>query len=199
MTAFTVRTTSGILLIVSFVLHLGGVLLFTAKFYGWYIETRTYLIWERGLFMAAYAAAAPAVALLEIVLRDAGAAVLARLAATVFVMAAVLALVAEAASLSQQGSIAALVVVMVVLLFIAEAICGGALLKCGVVPAWIAWTMIAWNIGWLLVLPIVSPADIYYPILHFLPLLLVGIPLARRRSPVEEPDILNVSRKHGTT
>jgi hypothetical protein len=177
------RRLSGVLLILSFVLHLGGVLLFSANFFGWYIEkTPTYLIWERGLFMAAYAAAALAVALLEIVLREAGAAVLVRLAATAFVMAAVLALVAEAASLSQQGSMAALVVVMVVLLFIAEAILGGALLNCAVVPAWIAWAMIAWNVGWLLVLPIVSPSDMYYPLLHFIPLLLIGIPLARPSS-----------------
>jgi hypothetical protein len=182
MTSITARTTSGALLIVSFVLHLGGVLLFSANFYGLYIDkTPTYLIWERGLFMAAYIAAAPAITLLEIVLSEAGAAVLGRMAATAFVMAAVLALVAEAASLSQQGAMAALVVVMVVLLFIAEAILGGALLKCGVLPAWIGWTMIAWNIGWLLVLPIVSPADMYYPLLHFIPLLLIGVPLARAR------------------
>jgi hypothetical protein len=46
--------------------------------------------------------------------------------------------------------------------------------------AWIGWTMLAWNLGWLIVLPLVSPGDRYYPILHFVPLLLIGVPLARR-------------------
>jgi hypothetical protein len=73
----------------------------------------------------------------------------------------------------------ALVDVMVALLFVADLILGGALLKSGLVPAWITWTLIVWNIGWLVVLPIVSPADIYFPLPHFIPLLLIGIPLAR--------------------
>ena len=44
----------------------------------------------------------------------------------------------------------------------------------------VGWTMVVWNVGWLVLLPIVSPGDLYYPILHAIPLLLIGIPLARR-------------------
>jgi hypothetical protein len=84
--------------------------------------------------------------------------------------------------LSGQDALPPLMVVMVVLLLVAEAILGAALLSSRLVPTWISWTTMAWNIGWLMVLPIVSPTDIYYPILHFVPLVLIGIPLARRES-----------------
>ena len=91
---------SGILLIGSFILNMGGVLLFSGhNTYGWFDETPTSLRWERRLFIAAYVVATLGVALLELSLREAsaGAAVLARLGATAFLMA-VGALVAEAAT-----------------------------------------------------------------------------------------------------
>jgi hypothetical protein len=44
----------------------------------------------------------------------------------------------------------------------------------------VGWTMVVWNVSWLMLLPIVSPGDLDYPILHAIPLLLIGIPLARR-------------------
>ena len=37
-----------------------------------------------------------------------------------------------------------------------------------------------WNLGWLAVLVAGVPEDLYYPILHFLPLLLIGIGLVRQ-------------------
>src|SRR5215207_8511379 len=170
MRPFAARGLSGVLLIVAFVLNMGGVVLFSGtQFYGWFVDSPTLLAWERSMFIAAYVAAALGVALLENILRETAAAVLARLGVTAFLMAAVVALV---------------VYVMVVLLYVAEAILGAALLGSGAVPAWIGWAMLAWNIGWLLVLPVVSPGDIYYPILHFVPLLLIGIPLARRAASV---------------
>lgn len=47
----------------------------------------------------------------------------------------------------------------------------------GLLPAWVGWTMVAWNIGWLIVLPIFTPSNMYYPFVHFLPWLLIGIAL----------------------
>ena len=44
-----------------------------------------------------------------------------------------------------------------------------------------AWTLIVWNVLWLAILLILSREDPYYPGLHFIPLLLAGIPLAGRR------------------
>jgi hypothetical protein len=36
---------------------------------------------------------------------------------------------------------------------------------------------VVWNVAWPAILPIVSPGDPYYPILHAIPLLMIGIPL----------------------
>jgi len=59
MKPFAARRLSGILLIVSFALHMGGVLVFNATHtIGWFVETTTLLRWERGLFVAAYASPA---------------------------------------------------------------------------------------------------------------------------------------------
>ncbi len=180
MEPFTAWRVSGILLIVAFVLNIGGVVLFNAVMFEWVVETPILLAWERGLFIAAFVVAALGVAVLEMVLRETGAAVLARLGTTAFLIGAVAALVAEAAFLSGLGDMTPLLVVMVVVLFGAEALLGGALLSSGLVPAWIGWTIVVWNIGWLVVLPVISPGDLYYPILHAIPLLLIGISLAGR-------------------
>ena len=179
-TTLTILRISGTLLISSFALHLVGVIMFSGRnFFDWFAETRAFLNWERGMLMAAFLVSALGVSLLELALREADApvlvAVLARLGATAFLIGATVAIVTEAVSLSGQSSVGALMVVMVVVLFVAEAILGGALVRSGILPAWVGWTLIVWNIGWLVVLPIVSPGDIYYPVLHFIPLLLIGI------------------------
>ena len=63
MRALTARRTSGILLIGAFFLNMGGVLPFNGSHtFGWFVETPTYLAWERGLFIAAYVVAALGVA-----------------------------------------------------------------------------------------------------------------------------------------
>jgi hypothetical protein len=174
---------SGLLLIAAFVLNMGGVVLFSgSQIYRWFIDSPTLLAWERSMFIAAYVAAALGIGLLEMVLRDTSAAVLARLGSTAFLMAAVVALVVEAAFLGGRASTSRPVNIMVVLLFVAEATLGAALLRSGAVRAWIGLAVLVWNVGWLVVLPVVSPGDIYYPILHFVPLLLIGIPPARAAS-----------------
>lgn len=179
-TSLTMCRVSGILLIGSFVLQMVGVVMFNGRnLFDWFAETRAFLSWERGMFMAAFLVSALGVSLLELVLREVDAPalvpVLARLGATAFLIGATVAIVTEAASLSGQSATGALVVAMVVVLFVAEAILGGAFVRSGVLPAWVGWTVVVWNIGWLIVLPIVSPGDIYYPILHFIPLLPIGI------------------------
>jgi hypothetical protein len=70
--------------------------------------------------------------------------------------------------------------VFVVSAFLAQAIIGAALLQAGLVAAWIGWVCILWNIAWLVALPLISPRDIYYPVLHSITPLLVGIALLIR-------------------
>jgi hypothetical protein len=171
-------TLSAVLLLAASSLNLACNLMFTARrFLGWFDGTPSYLAWERGLLMAAYIVAALGVSILEIRLRETGGAILATMGATAFLIAAVLALVAETAILAGQGSTTPLVAAMVVLLFAAEAMLGGALAASGLSPAWIGWTVVAWNLGAPVFLALFSPGDIYYPIAHFAPLVLIGISL----------------------
>ena len=49
---------SGLLLLLAFILNLGGVVMYAAGTeYGWVVETPTYHAWERALFMSSYIAA----------------------------------------------------------------------------------------------------------------------------------------------
>jgi hypothetical protein len=54
---------------------------------------------------------------------------------------------------------------------------GAAILVSRLVPAWIGWAAVVWNLACPAVLPIVSPGDPYYPILYAIPLLMISIPL----------------------
>jgi hypothetical protein len=175
------RRVSGLLLLIAFVLNLGGVVMYAAGTeYGWVGETPTYHAWERALLMSSYVAAALGTAVLEPALAEAGAAILGRLAAIAFPMAASVALVMEAISIDgaefRPGN-HALIVVAVLLLFGAELLLGAAVLASRLVPAWAGWAAVVWNVAWPTILPIVSPGDPYYPILHAIPLLMISIPL----------------------
>jgi hypothetical protein len=173
--------TSSALIIAGFLLHLGGVLLFNGRFlFGWFVETPTWFTWERGLFIAAYAASALGVAVLESMLHETRRAVPGRLGATAFLMAAVLAIVVEASFLSEDAGQTPLVVVMAIALLLAEAILGWSLIGSGVIPVWVGWAVLIWSLSWLAVLVALTADDLYFPILHFLPLLLIGIGLVRR-------------------
>ena len=101
---------------------------------------------------------------------------LGRLAVGAFSMAASVALVMEAFSITGAEPYA-LIVVAVLLLFEAEVLLAAAVLASRLVPAWIGWAALVWNVAWPAILPIVSPGDPYYPILHAIPLLMISIPL----------------------
>ncbi len=178
MMALTVRETSAILLIVGVTLQGITVFMWNGRnLLKWSVKMPVYLNWERGSMIAAFVVTALGMSLLEIALREAGETILAHLGATAFLIGAVIGIVVEASFLSEGVSMPALMVAMVAVLFVAQAILGGALLASSLLPAWIGWTVVVWSIGWLIVLPIVSPRDIYYPILHFFPPLLIGVML----------------------
>jgi hypothetical protein len=175
------RQTSSALLMVAFALHLGGVFIFNGReLAGWFQDTTALYTWERSLFIAAFATAALGVDLLGSMPRKAGRAVLGRLSASAFLIAAVLAVVVEASFLSTDASETPSVVVMVVALFVAEAALGWSLIASRLVSDWIGWSLIVWNVGWLAGFTVTRADDFYYPILHFVPLLFVAIGLLRR-------------------
>ena len=66
------------------------------------------------------------------------------------------------------------------LTFLSQALFGAAVLRTGFLPAWVRSVTILWNLGWLIILPIPRPKDMYYPWLHYVALLLTGITLLGR-------------------
>jgi hypothetical protein len=133
-------------------------------------------VWERGSILAAVVLTALGFVLLEATLQDTNGRVLARLGGSAYFFGAVLLAAAEAMRLPSSP----LIVVYVILAFLGQAAIGGALLQANILPSWIGWTTIAWNLGLLVILLAVTPGDIYYPIVHHLMPLLIGIPLLWR-------------------
>jgi hypothetical protein len=114
-------------------------------------------------------------ALLERMLEAAGNMILPPLAMATFLTGAILAVVAESSFFSTKEWPYALLVIFVVLAFLAQAAFGAALLQTGLVPGWAGWATVIWNLAWLVILPIARPNNIYYPWLHYVAPLLIGI------------------------
>jgi hypothetical protein len=68
-------------------------------------------------------------------------------------------------------------VTYVVLALLAETVFGASLAQTGLVAAWVGWATIIWNLGLLLVMLIVRPHDIYFPVIHYVAPLAIGIVL----------------------
>jgi hypothetical protein len=173
------RTIAASLLVLSFVLFsFGGALYAGRAMWNWEIkETSSHLIWERGFVIVAVLVTVLGLALLEDMLRTAGDSVLLRLGMVAYLFGAVVVVVAETAYIGKRDWIYPQVVVYVVLAFLAQAVFGVALLRTGVVAGWVGWATIIWNLAWLVVLPIISRRDIYYPVLHHVAPLIIGIAL----------------------
>jgi hypothetical protein len=155
------------LLVLSFLASMAGAEMFTRRdaVSGKPAPSFASFALERGLFVGAAVIAALGLAALAVILgvarRDAR--LPARLAAATYAVATV-----------------ALVVAYVVLAFLAQAAFGIILLRTRFLSAWVGGAAIVWNLGWLVALPLVSPHDLYFPILHHPIPLVVGIALLRR-------------------
>ena len=173
------RNMAAWLLILCAVVFLGGGILYMGRaMLKWpAADSPTYLVWERGFVIAAVVINVAGLALLEGILRTAGDPVFARVGLIATVIAVAVLLTAEATFLNSQGDARAQIVIYVVLAFLAQAAIGVGLLRTDVVAGWIGWATIIWNLGWLVLLPLVSPRDIYYPVLHHVAPLLIGIAL----------------------
>lgn len=171
----------GLLILSGLVFAVGGVLYTGRAILKWpAAESPGYLIWERGFVMASVLVNVLGLVLLESILRAAGDQVVARLGMVAYTFGAAIVVVAETLFLSRQEWVYSQVVVYVVLAFLSQAAFGVALLLTGFLPTWIGWATVAWNLGWLVVLPVVSPSDMYFPALHYAAPLLIGIALLKR-------------------
>lgn len=173
------QVVTGWLLIISFIIFLPAGLLYTGRaIWKWpSAQSQAYLFWERGLVMAAFLVAAMGLVLLDRLLEAAGDRILSPIGMTIFLIGTVLVLAAETFSLSRQEWIYAPIVAFVILAFVGQGIFGAALLRTGFLTGWVGWAAILWNLAWLIILPIARPKDMYYPWLHYVAPLIIGIAL----------------------
>lgn len=170
------RRLAAALLIGCFIIFMVGGVLYTGRaIWKWPLaQTHIYLLWERSWVIAAALVNVLGFVMLAGLLQHAGDLVIARLALAVYMIATAVLLAAEGTFMFDRQWIWPQVALYVVLAFLAQAALGVALLRTSLVPAWVAWVTIAWNLGWLALFAIVRPEDIYYPVLHHVAPLLIG-------------------------
>jgi hypothetical protein len=183
-TWLTARGLTGGLLLASTALTFVGILQFTARVFmhAPFAAQPGYYQWERGFIIGGFIALALGLAGLSALLRQAGDPLLSDLALTAAVIGTVLLIGVEMAWLTRaslsDGLTSGLMRLAVVLIFLAQADFGAALLQTGLLPGWLGWFAIAWNLVWLVVLA--RAGDPYYPVLHIVLPLLAGLLLLRR-------------------
>ncbi len=177
--SLSIRTVTASLLILGFaVFTIGGVLFAGRAFLKWPIEeTSSYLIWERGFVIIGVLLNVVGLTLLEEMLRTAGDSFLARAGMVTYFFGAVIVVSAETAYLGKRDWLYPQIVFYVMVAFVAQAAFGAALLQTGLVAGWVGWVTIIWNMAWLLIMLIVRPRDVYYPVLHHVAPLIIGIAL----------------------
>jgi hypothetical protein len=178
----SVRVVAGWLLIFSGILFLPGGMLYTGRaIWRWSAaQSQRHLYWERGFVMAAILIATLGLALLERLLVAAGDEILSSIGMAIFLIGAVLVIAAETFSLSRQGETYVMIVVFVILAFLGQATFGASILRTGLLPAWVGWATMLWNLAWLVIMPIARPQNMYYPWLHYVVPILIGISLLSR-------------------
>ena len=179
MTTFTYPRTAGALMVAAiFPLALGVFLFFSRDgIRGGTPRSPALFVWERGSIMAAVVLAAIGLLLLEGIIHDTDGRILARVGSAAYFFGAVLLAAAEAMQLPEGRVSYPLIVVYVILAFLGQAAIGGALLHANLLPSWIGWTTITWNLSLLVILLVITPDDIYYPIAHHLMPFIIGIAL----------------------
>ena len=176
---FSGQVLAGWLLILSGLIFLPSGILYTGRaIWKWpAAQTGSYLYWERGLVMGAILVLALGFILLARFLVEAGDSVTPLLALGIFLTGTILVIAAESFSLFQQEYIYPPIVIFVVLAFLGQAAFGASILRTGLLPAWVGWATVIWNLVWLIILPIARPQDIYFPWLHYVAPLIIGISL----------------------
>ena len=172
----TARGLAGGLLLAGVVLVMVGILMFT-----WRVFLHApagarprYYQWERGLVFSGFLGLGLGLAALKSLLSAAGDPLFVEIGLAAYLMAAVLLTISEISWLTAAGLpaglVGALVRIFVVLSFLSQAAFGAAIVQTGLLPAWLGWTTVIWNLGWLVLM--LRAGDPYYPFMHLeLPLL----------------------------
>jgi hypothetical protein len=194
---WSMHRAAGLLLVFGFAANLAGVVMFSIRAGSLGLEpTHGFINYERSVIVAAVVLTALGFAVLEGAFRDSRGHVLARVGATAYLYAGVVLAVAEFLELTLGAdTVHGLQTMYVVIAFLAQASIGAALLQSRMVAAWIAWAAILWSMGWLLILPAISPSGIYFPGLHHLAPLVIGIALLRKSPGHGSTEALSVPRR----
>jgi hypothetical protein len=173
------RTAAASLLILCFdIFTVGGILYTGRAIWQWPVgQTSLFLLWERGFVIAAVMATVLGLVLLERLLNAAGASAIAELGMVMYTFGAVIVVAAETAFMGGREWVYPQVVLYIILAFLAQAAFGVALVQTGLVAKWVGWTVIIWNLAWPIALRLFSPRDIYFPVLHHVAPLIIGIAL----------------------
>ena len=142
---------------------------------------------ERGLFMAAMVLSALGFCLLDGRRYRPGAYVFMRLGVTGYLAASIIGVVAETLEL-KSTAVYPMIVVYVTLAFVSQAAIGCALAMSDLVPRWIGWATAVWNVAWLAFLVLARPRDVYFPVLHLIMPVFIGVALLLRRRRESAPE-----------
>ncbi|MBI1259500.1 MAG: hypothetical protein GC204_18690 [Chloroflexi bacterium] len=171
------RTIAASLLVLTFTtFEIGGILFTGRAMQNWPIQNRAaHLRWERSFVILPTVLTMLGLVLLADLLRAAGDSYLAQLGMATYLFAAALVVVAETTFVHNDDWNYPQVVAYVVLALLAQAAFGVALLQTGLLPAWVGWATLIWNLGYLLIILIARPREVYYPAIHYVAPLLIGI------------------------
>ncbi len=179
-TLSNVHRFTGVVLVLSFAVLLPALLMFWARqgHKGGPPRTPAHYTLERGL-IAGWALLSAVGFVLFVGVFDGGLAQTLAVAGTAaYFFGSVLLAAAEILSPTLgYGKVYRLAASYVITAFVAQAVLGVAVLQSGVAPTWVGWLSIVWNLAGLVILPIVSRDDIYFPVLHSLIPLILGIVL----------------------
>ena len=183
----SVARPAGALLLAAASANLAGVVLFLLRdgVNGGLPPNQAYLIAERGLIMAGMLVSALGFCLLDDRERDS---VLLRFGTLGYLAAGVIGVVAETMNLAGQAVYPA-TAAYVVLAFLTQAVIGLALARNGLVKPWLGWLTLVWNMAWLVGLSLSSSDDVYFPILHLVMPIPIGIALLRPAKRRAAPEI----------
>jgi hypothetical protein len=196
---------AGVLLLAGAFANFAGVIMFTIRggpsepaeklFPNWGSgeASLAFLGTERGLLMAAMVLSALGFCLLDGRRYRPGAYVFMRLGVTGYLASSIIGVVAETLELTSTA-VYPMIFVYVTLAFVSQAAIGCALAMSELIPRWIGWATVVWNLGWLAFLVLARPWDIYFGILHLIMPVFIGaaLILRRRRESAPEADLADI-------
>jgi hypothetical protein len=180
---WNIEKAAGLILVFSNLFQFPGLIMFWERggVKGGLPHSRAHFILERSFIMGSAILTAIGFVVLAEALQNRSGFVLGLMGSAGFLIGAVLIVAAEALSLTIGfEKLYPIVNIYVILAFLSQAVIGGSMLQSGLTAAWAGWAGIGWNMGWLVAIPLLSPRDIYFPILHSVMPLLMGIALLIR-------------------